>query len=104
MPAESAAASSGRSAATDVAALTEEAWDAAMRISPLTATTLGDSRFHDELPDNSPSGLAGTERLLGDLRRRAAEVSDDVLDDEERITRSALVSFLDGQIAELVPT
>jgi len=104
MPAESAAASSGRSAATDVAALTEEAWDAAMRTSPLTATTLGDSRFHDELPDNSPSGLAGTERLLGDLRRRAAEVPDDVLDDEERITRSALVSFLDGQIAELVPT
>jgi len=104
MPAESAAASSGRSAAADVAALTEEAWDAAMRTSPLTATTLGDSRFHDELPDNSPSGLAGTERLLGDLRRRAAEVPDDVLDDEERITRSALVSFLDGQIAELVPT
>jgi uncharacterized protein (DUF885 family) len=104
MPAEAGAASSGRSAATDVAALTAQAWDAAMRSSPLTATILGDCRFHGELPDNSPSGLAATERLLVGLQRRAVGLPDHVLDDEERITRAVLVSFLDTHVAELVLT
>src|SRR4026209_1941112 len=99
MPAEAGAASSGRAAATDVAALTAQAWNAAMRSSPLTATILGDSRFHGEIPDNSPSGLATTERLLVGLQRRAAGLPDDVLDDEERITRAVLVSFLDTHVA-----
>lgn len=95
--------SAGGSADADLAALADEAWDTAMRSSPLTATTLGDPRFHGQLADNSPSGLTAAEDRLRALRQRAVGLPADGLDQEGLITRSALVSFLDAKIAELVP-
>ena len=95
--------SAGTSADADLTALADESWDMAMRSSPLTATTLGDPRFHGKLADNSPSGLTATEDRLRALRQRAVGLPADGLDQEELITRSALVSFLDAKIAELVP-
>ena len=95
--------SAGTSANADLTALADETWDTAMRSSPLTATTLGDPRFHGELPDNSPSGLTATEDRLRALRQRAVGLPADGLDQEGLITRSAVVSFLDAKIAELVP-
>jgi uncharacterized protein (DUF885 family) len=96
--------SAGGSADAGLAALADETWDVAMRSSPLTATTLGDPRFLGELADNSPSGLTATEDRLRALRQRAVGLPAAGLDREELITRSALVSFLDAKIAELVPT
>jgi uncharacterized protein (DUF885 family) len=88
----------------ELTALADETWDAAMRSSPLLATTLGDPRFNGALPDNSPSGLAATEDHLRALRQRAVGLAADGLDQEGQITRSAVISFLDAKIAELVPT
>jgi uncharacterized protein (DUF885 family) len=88
----------------DLTALADETWDTAMRSSPLTATTLGDPRFHGLLADNRPSGLTATGDRLRALRHRAVGLPADRLDREGLITRSALVSFLDAKIAELVPT
>src|ERR687890_562508 len=96
--------SAGTSADADLTALADETWDMAMRSSPLTATTLGDPRFHGKLADNSPSGLPAAEDRLRALRQRAVGLPADGLHQEELITRSALVSFLDAKIAELVPT
>lgn len=46
-----------------LAALLDEAWEASLRASPITATQLGDHRYDTELDDNSPQARAAWAEL-----------------------------------------
>jgi uncharacterized protein (DUF885 family) len=83
---------------TELGALADEAWTAAMDASPLHATLIGDRRFLATLP---PNGAGVGERLAGryrDLLERVRALPQEMLDDRDRVTRSALVDDLEHRL------
>jgi len=88
-------------AAAALADLAARYWEAFVRDDPLAATSLGDRRYDDRLPDPRPAARAaaraGLAALLGELRTVPAEA----LDGADRVTRSALAEGLVGDIARL---
>lgn len=83
---------------TDLAFLASDYWDTYLEANPTTATILGDRRFDHLLDDISPKA---TEKVLSNLRHtrdEAERIEVDQLDDQDRITRSMLVSEAQGRI------
>jgi len=78
-----------------LAALADEAWDGTMAANPLYATSIGDRRFDDRLADNSPEGEAAEIRRLDGLLERAGAIPADGLSTTDRVTRTALIAFLE---------
>jgi uncharacterized protein (DUF885 family) len=78
--------------------LAAEAWDAAMAADPIYATVTGDRRFDDRLPPNDPDGVDAVTARYRDLRKRAGALPTTGLTERDRVTATALVSFLDGQL------
>ncbi|MCI0569558.1 MAG: DUF885 domain-containing protein [Myxococcaceae bacterium] len=82
--------------------LSEAYWDFLMEDNPVWATSLGDRRFDEQLPDVTPEAR---QRRLGRLHAFKAEASalaDAALTGEERITRDALLSQLSGALVDEV--
>ena len=90
-------------ASAELAELVDRAWTAALDADPLNATALGERRYDAVLADNSPAGLAATDRELRELRRRAEALPDPGLTGADRVNRSALVAFLDAELAAQIP-
>jgi uncharacterized protein (DUF885 family) len=65
-------------------------WERFKRLSPITATINGDTRYDDKLPDPSPAGRAERRRLAEDARDAALAIPDAGLSVEDRITRDVL--------------
>jgi uncharacterized protein (DUF885 family) len=65
-------------------------WEDTLRLSPALATVYGDERYGDRLDDPGPAGRAAARALMERVRREAAEVPDEGLSDEERVTRDVL--------------
>jgi uncharacterized protein (DUF885 family) len=91
------------SASARLAELADRAWTASLAAEPLSATALGERRYDALLADNTPEGLARTDRELRELRRQAEALPPDELSGADRVDRSALVAFLDAELASLVP-
>jgi uncharacterized protein (DUF885 family) len=81
--------------------LAEAYWDASLLDDPVQGTAIGDRRYNDRLPDITPAGRHDVARRFDGLRERVAAVRPDPGDAESRLTRSALLSAIDGKIAFL---
>jgi uncharacterized protein (DUF885 family) len=84
-----------------LAALAAEAWDRAAEASPINATSLGDRRFDDRMPDNAPGAADRHRATLAALQTRLAAIDPATLSDADRITRAALADVL-GHERDLV--
>jgi uncharacterized protein (DUF885 family) len=83
-----------------LADLSDRAWTAVITSQPTLATAYGDRRFDDRLDDLRPAAGAAQAAQLAGLRREATALPPDGLSPADRITRLALLGFLDGEIAE----
>ena len=79
-------------------AFADQYWRMRMANDPLFATALGDRRYDDRLPDITPQGRelvhAQYERVLADVQK----ISGSSLSEEEKITWTALMIDLRGQV------
>jgi uncharacterized protein (DUF885 family) len=90
-------------AADELAELSNRAWSAFLEAQPLEATALGYTEYDAMLTDIAPAAAAAHERKLRDLRRRAEAVPGEWLNPTDRVTRSALLSYLDTELALQLP-
>jgi len=65
-------------------------WDRYLELSPISATVYGDPRYDDRLPDPSPVGRAKGRKWAEDMIAAAAEIPEQGLTVEDRITRDML--------------
>ena len=84
-----------------VASLASEYWEAFLAINPLCATSLGDPRHDDRLPDHSPAGRDASRARLASLLGRIAAIDSTDLVGEDRITLPALREALTSDIAQI---
>lgn len=88
-------------AAVDLAALSHEYWESVLVDEPLFATSIGDRRYDDRLPDPSPEARAARLARLMSLAAREEALDGGTLDDAGRVTRSALREAILGDLARL---
>ncbi|HVU51251.1 MAG TPA: DUF885 domain-containing protein [Polyangia bacterium] len=81
--------------------LAQTYWDERLAADPLEATELGDRRFDDELPDESPAGLARRRQALGRLAASVASIERETLDAGDRVTGALLAGQIDADLAQL---
>ena len=79
-------------------------WETFLETNPLFATALGDARFDDRLPDQSPAGIAAARARYAGLLAKVDAL--DALDasnlgDDDRVTRDALREALAADLALL---
>jgi uncharacterized protein (DUF885 family) len=86
-----------------VAALAGRVWDAVLAEDPMDATAMGFHEYDALLPDNGPSAADAAERRLRELRAGTEAVPVEQLSREDRVTRSALLAFLDTESAMQLP-
>jgi uncharacterized protein (DUF885 family) len=79
-------------APSKIDALAAQYWDERMAADPLEATELGDRRFDDRLPDESPEGRAADRARLERLRAAVAATPQD-------LTRDLLLIQIDSDLA-----
>jgi uncharacterized protein (DUF885 family) len=84
-----------------LAALAHEYWEARLADAPTFATAIGDRRFDDRLADISPEGRTRWGRFLEDIIARVRAVEEAGLRDEDRVTRSALLTEAESELAYL---
>ena len=92
----SAVESTGSSAA--LARLADETWDGSMAAQPIFATSIGDARFDDRLPDNTPDAVAAERRRLTDLLDQARELPSGGLTGQDAVTHEALIAYLEMEL------
>src|SRR6266540_4373152 len=88
-------------AAVELAALADRYWQAYLAFHPIAATSIGDRRFDDRLDDRTPAAIASHRDELRQLIERVEPIAPDGLDEEDRVTRSALLDQLVSDVAEL---
>ncbi|MEU8263543.1 DUF885 domain-containing protein [Micromonospora sp. NPDC048999] len=81
--------------------LAERVVEALLESRPGLATSVGDHRYDDLLPDLSADGLAGDQAMLRDAGDALAEIDPDSLDVEERVDHALLSSLVDRELFEL---
>ena len=91
----------GGSSVSTLGELAEAYWDASLIDDPVQGTAVGDRRYNDRLPDITPAGRHYVTRRFEGLRERVDAFRSDPGDAEARLTRSALLSAIDGKIAFL---
>jgi uncharacterized protein (DUF885 family) len=82
-----------------LAALATRYWDQHLQAHPLQATEIGDRRFDDKLPDNTPAARDRQMAALSALRGRVAAVPAAALSGDDRVTRSLLLGEIDAGLA-----
>jgi uncharacterized protein (DUF885 family) len=76
-------------------------WEERLAADPLEATELGDRRFDDKVPDESPVGLAAHRARLGQLKDRVAALPAAGLPPNDRVTLALLAGQIDADLAQL---
>ncbi len=89
------------SPAADLATLCGDYWEGHLTAHPTAATALGDHRYDDRLSDNTPSGTEADRKRLEAVMARVRAIPEDGLDPGERLTRSALIVEVQGQLDEI---
>jgi uncharacterized protein (DUF885 family) len=80
-------------------ALAQTYWDERLAADPLEATEIGDRRFDDELPDESPAGRAADRARLERLKARVAAVPAAALSPGDRVTLGLLAGEIDSDLS-----
>jgi uncharacterized protein (DUF885 family) len=75
-----------------LADLAEEYWQAHLKASPVSATSLGDRRYDNLLTDITPEGRAKRRAELEGFLARAEALLPEDLNSADRLTRSALIT------------
>ncbi|TDB77599.1 DUF885 domain-containing protein [Micromonospora sp. KC721] len=75
--------------------LAERIVDALLESRPGLATSVGDHRYDDRLPDLSADAVAADQAMLTDAADALAELDADALDVDERVDHALLSSFVD---------
>ncbi|MBF6611575.1 MAG: DUF885 domain-containing protein [Chloroflexi bacterium] len=86
---------------TEITEVAEEFAEGVLRRSPTTATSLGDRRFDDRLPDIGPEGRAEERAALLDLREKLSRIDRSSLAGEDAITHHMLELAADYGLASL---
>jgi len=81
-----------------LARLAKEYWEARLAEDPLLATALGDRRFDDRLRDITPRGRLRREKRFESILQRCERIREDILSNEDRLTRMALLVDLQAQL------
>lgn len=89
------------SGSEELAALAEEFWQGTLAARPVMATSIGDRRYDDRLEDVSVEGKAREEARLEGVRARARAIPEAGLNFADRMTRSALINVVEGDLAEM---
>ena len=95
----SAALAAGASA--PLAKLCDEYWQGYLAAHPSTATSVGDTRYDDRLEDIKPAGIAKEKAWLDGVLTRARAIDEKSLTPADRLTRTALITELSGQLAQI---
>jgi len=88
-------------ASPELAKLSAEYWQGTLEAYPTFATSLGDPRYDDRLTDNSPAGIAKETRRVQGVLERARRIGEGSLSSGDRLTRTSLITELEGQLAQL---
>jgi len=86
---------------TQLQQLLEEAWEKRMQADPLFATSTGDHRFNDRLPDASESGNASWLEKVRGFRSRLAKIDPGDLDQADRLNHQIFGRLLENEQHEL---
>ena len=81
--------------------LIADQWDAWMRAEPIFATSCGDHRFNDRLPDAGEEHYTSWRAQLADFRARLQTLDRAALDPSERLNHAIFARMLDFEIAAL---
>src|SRR5436190_12517486 len=95
----SAAMAAGGSA--PLAKLCDEYWQGYLAANPTTATSVGDSRYDDRLNDIKPAGIEKEKARLEGVLAKAKAIDEKSLTPADRLTRTALITEVSGQLAEI---
>jgi uncharacterized protein (DUF885 family) len=76
-------------------------WEETLRHDPILATSLGDRRWDDRLPDPSPEGREDRRAELRRTLAQAEAIAPSDLVPDDRITRAALVAQVESDLAQL---
>jgi uncharacterized protein (DUF885 family) len=100
VPADAAdpGAAADPAASAALQALAADAWESQLAAHPVYATVTGDRRFDDRLRANGPGALAADEARLSGLLARTTTIEPDTLSPDDRVTRAALVDFLQAEL------
>ncbi|HYQ95814.1 MAG TPA: DUF885 domain-containing protein [Candidatus Eisenbacteria bacterium] len=82
-----------------LAKLCDEFWQGYLQANPTRATSLGDKRYDDRLDDITPRGIAREKKRLEDTLARAREFDEHALSPQDRLTRAALVTEVEDNLA-----
>jgi uncharacterized protein (DUF885 family) len=88
-----------RTTSQELNALAHEYWEKRLEADPIEATLMGDRRYDDRMPDQSPEALERDVRRLEDLRRRVQALDVAALPHAEQVTRGALLGELSSDLA-----
>jgi uncharacterized protein (DUF885 family) len=78
--------------------ITREYWQAFLMNEPVYATSLGDRRYDDKLPDKSPEGLVRVERQYESFLERTKQITGNNLSALDSLTLIALIVELESQL------
>ncbi|MEU0547407.1 DUF885 domain-containing protein [Micromonospora sp. NPDC005979] len=81
--------------------LAERVVEALLEARPGVATSAGDHRYDDRLPDLSADALAADRVMLTDAANALSELDPDALDVDEQVDHALLTSFVDRELFEL---
>ncbi|MEU7587026.1 DUF885 domain-containing protein [Micromonospora sp. NPDC049230] len=81
--------------------LAERVVEALLESRPGVATSAGDHRFDDRLPDLSADALTADRAMLSDAANALSELDPDSLDVDEQVDHALLTSFVDRELFEL---
>ncbi|MDG4760041.1 DUF885 domain-containing protein [Micromonospora sp. WMMD710] len=81
--------------------LAERVVEALLEARPGVATSAGDHRFDDRLPDLSAGAVAGDLAMLSDAANALSELDPDSLDVDDQVDHALLTSFVDRELFEL---
>jgi uncharacterized protein (DUF885 family) len=89
----------GTRAPAELARLAEEYWEGYLVTHPTRATLTGDRRYDDRLEDITPEGRSREQVRLKDVLLRARAIAEEELSAGDRLTRSALISQVEADLA-----
>src|SRR5262245_51479568 len=86
-------------APTPLSSLCDEYWQGYLRMNPLDATSVGDTRYDAKLEDITPAGIERERAFYQRILERARDIDAKSLSASDRVTRGALIEEMEDRLA-----